>query len=507
MLLELKDDMLKSTSVPHGILFIFILLLITKPVCGQGTGRYWDQNFNSEAALLSGAVVAGEGGIAAIYYNPATISEMKRNNLSLSANLFSVYFFKADNALGLDFPADRTQFDIYPRIITLTLNPKKNQNLTIELAFFTKSNEYAQVNSGTSQSSDIIAANPGVENYTGEYYLRSKFQDYYGGAGFGYKLSNSFSLGFTSMISYKDDQFYNLVTTNAFTVPSSGNQDQYLSDASYQLKYSMFDVRLITKVGLHYKKDSWALGANINFPSVKLFGDGTVVKQYEYSNIHKETGNPEGSDLYYGGRQKNCIAHFKDPLSIVLGANYYSPSGKSILLFTTEYFFGIPTYDYIEASNDPGEEGYNFNPFEAGEWLSFAAHHNPVLNAGVAFKQQISNDLMFSGGFRTDFRYFDPNEDPGMLEMNKRTNYNLNVYHFNYGFNRNFKRGAITLGMQFSYGQEKNQLQVVNLSAPVEYIGDDIMPLTGPLENIVTVRFYDLSIYLGFLFNFMKDEK
>jgi hypothetical protein len=505
--MELKGDMAKSSTVLNCLLFIFILLLITKPASSQGTGRYWDQNLNSEAALLSGAVVAGEGGIAAIYYNPATISEMTKNNLSLSANLFSVYFFKADNALGMDFPADRAQFDIYPRIITLTVNPKKKPDLTIELAFFTKANEYLQINRGTSLTGDIIDANPGDENFTGEYYLRSRFQDYYGGAGFGYKLSNSFSLGFTSMISYKDDQFYNLVTTNAFTLPGSGNQDQYLSDASYHLKYTMYDVRLITKFGLHLKKDSWALGANINFPSLKIFGDGTVVKQYEYSNIHKEEGNPAGSNLYYGGRQKNCIAHFKDPLSIALGANYYSPSGKSILLFTTEYFFGIPLYDYIEASNDPGEEGYNFSPVEAGEWLSFSAHHNPVLNAGVAFKQQINSDLMFSGGFRTDFRYFNTFEDPGLLQMNKRTNYNVNVYHFNYGFGRNFKRGSITLGMQFSYGQEKDQRQAVNLSGPVEYINDDILPLTGPLSDNVTIRYYDISIYLGFLFNFMKDEQ
>lgn len=489
------------------VVVLFLLVSYSEQAGAQGTGRYWDQNLNSEAALLSGAVVAGEGGIAAIFYNPATISEMTKNNLSLSANLFSVYFFKADNALGMDFPADRAQFDIYPRIITLTLNPKKKPDLTIELAFFTKANEYLQINRGTSLISDIIASNPGDENYTGEYYLRSRFQDYYGGAGFGYKLSNSFSLGFTSMISYKDDQFYNLVTTNAFTLPSSGNQNQYQSDASYHLKYTMFDVRLITKFGLHYKKDSWALGANLNFPSLKIFGDGTVVKQYEYSNIHKGAGNPDGSDLYYGGRQKKCVAHFKDPLSLAAGVNYYSPSGKSVLLFTTEYFLGIPAYDYIEASNDPGEDGYNFSPLEAGEWLSFSAKHNPVFNAGVAFKQQINTDLMFSGGFRTDFRYSDPGDDPGMPEMNKRTNYNLNVYHFNYGVNRNFKRGAITFGMQFSYGQEKNQLQAVNLSAPVEYLGDDIMPLTGPLENNVTVRYYDVSIYLGFLFNFLKDEQ
>ncbi len=475
-------------------------------VFSQGTGRYWEQNLNSEAALLSGAVVAGEGGIAAIFYNPATISEMTRDNLSLSANLFSTYFFKADNALGTDFPADRVQFDVYPRIITLTLNPKKQPDLTIEMAFFTKANEYMQINRGTSLTGDIIETNPGNEFYTGEYYLRSRFQDYYGGAGFGYKVSNSFRIGFTSMISYKDDQYYTLIDANAFTTSDPLNS-QYLSDASYHLKYTMFDVRLITKFGMHLKRDAWALGANINLPSLKIFGDGTVVKQYEYSNIHKEPGNPAAENLFYGGRQKKCTAHFKDPLSVALGANYYSPSGKSTILFSTEYFFGIPEYDYIEADNDSGEDGYNFSPVEAGEWLTFKARHEPVFNFGVAFKQQINTNLMYSGGFRTDFRYYDPSEDPGFLETNKRSNYNINVYHFNSGFGKKFNRGSITLGMQFSYGQEKDLGQIVDLSDPVEYISEDIMPLTGTLSNTVLMRYFDVSIYFGFLFNFMTDDQ
>jgi len=59
--------------------------------------------------------------------------------------------------------------------------------------------------------------------------------------------------------------------------------------------------------------------------------------------------------------------------------------------------------------------------------------------------------------------------------------------------------------MQFSYGQDKNQRQVVNLTQPVEYINEMIMPLTGELNNNVLVRYYDVTIYLGFLFNFMKE--
>jgi hypothetical protein len=488
------------------VIFIFLLTFFVIPVMGQG-GRYWDQNLNSEAALLSGAVVAGEGGIAAIYYNPATISQMKRDNLSLSANLFSVYYFNARNALGSDLPADRTQLNIYPRIITLTLKPKKKPDLTIELAYFVKTNEYLQINRGTSHTGDIVTSNPGDENYTGEYYLRSKFQDYNGGAGFGYKLSNDFSVGLTALVSYKDDQYYNMINASAFTGPGNDIPVQYLSDSRFHQKYNMYDVRLVTKLGFHLKKESWAIGADISFPSLKLFGGGTVVKQYEYSNIHTEAGNPVGFDLYYAGRQTNCTAHFKDPLSIAAGVNYYSPSGNSILLFTAEYFFGISDFAYIEAKHDPGEDGYNYSPQDPEQWLSFTSHQNPVFNAGIAFKQQINSRLWLSSGFRTDFNYLDKNVEQGFPENNIKTGYPLNVYHLNYGVGSSFKRGSLILGMQFSYGQVKDRRQLVNITDPVEYINDAQMPLTGQLYNNVRVRYTDITVYLGFSFNFMKEEK
>ena len=61
--------------------------------------------------------------------------------------------------------------------------------------------------------------------------------------------------------------------------------------------------------------------------------------------------------------------------------------------------------------------------------------------------------------------------------------------------------------MQFSYGQDKDIEQVVNYSEPVEYINDKILPLTGTLSNNVLLRYFDVSVYFGFLFNFMKDDQ
>jgi hypothetical protein len=99
-----------------------------------------------------------------------------------------------------------------------------------------------------------------------------------------------------------------------------------------------------------------------------------------------------------------------------------------------------------------------------------------------------------------------PSGEPAVPEFNRKHTYTLDVYHFNSGIGYNFKRGSIILGMQFSYGQNKNQRQVVNLTGPVEYISESVMALTGPVGDYVTIKYLDVSVYFGFLFNFMKPE-
>lgn len=500
-------------SGKHTIRFISYMFILSAwffdmvPMAAQGNW-YWNQTLNTEASLLSGAVVGGEGSIAAIYYNPATITEMGQNNLSLSANIVSLLFIKAENLLGKDFPTDRLQVDIQPRVITYTFTPRKNPQLTLEVAYFMKNKSYFTINQGNSLTDDVILSNPGEEYYTADFYFRSVFQDHNAGLGLGYRFSDSFSLGFSGLLSFKDDRYYNLVTTNAFTTPEqqSGYSRQYLSGAMYQLNYSVYDVRLVTKFGMHWRNNNWSVGANVTLPSLKLFGKGKVIKQYEYSNIHKIQGDPEGFNAYYGGRQNNSIAHFKDPLSIAAGINYYSPSENTVLLFTAEYFFALPDFTYIEALKDPGDEDYDFSFGGSKEWLSFAVRHKAILNAGMAFKRRLNDNLTLYGGFRTDFNSKKTMEESELIDDNNRCMYKFDLYHFNLGAGYADQRGSFTLGMQFTYGYGPNQKQMLNIAAPIEYIDDLHIPLTGLTDNNVFIRYYDISVYFSFIFNFMKNK-
>ena len=66
----------------YGILFIIIVI---GPQIGKAQSHnHWTQSFNEESSLLSGAVVGGGAGPAAIYYNPASIAEITESKFSIS---------------------------------------------------------------------------------------------------------------------------------------------------------------------------------------------------------------------------------------------------------------------------------------------------------------------------------------------------------------------------------------------------------------------------------------
>jgi len=87
--------------------------------------HYWSLNFNSQSSLLSGAVVAGDGGNTSIYFNPSTISEIKNGgNLSFAASLFTwgVYYFK--DALGTNIDMTNVSFNVQPQFLSYSYRKK-----------------------------------------------------------------------------------------------------------------------------------------------------------------------------------------------------------------------------------------------------------------------------------------------------------------------------------------------------------------------------------------------
>jgi hypothetical protein len=110
-------------------------------------------------------VVGGGSGPSAIYYNPASISEVKASKLSLNASLFSFDFINARNALGEEINIKMSRGNIEPRFISYMLKSKRFKNWSFEIAVLNNENLKAENTEGVDQQIDILTGLPGEERY------------------------------------------------------------------------------------------------------------------------------------------------------------------------------------------------------------------------------------------------------------------------------------------------------------------------------------------------------
>ena len=137
------------------IFWTLVFLILSANTFAQSS-YYWTQNFNTESSLLAGAVVGGNAGASAVYYNPALINQKESNKLALSANLVSLKSMKLDNlaGTGADYRALKLQFQ--PKFISYTGVSKKDSKLIYELAFLVPLHLDVEYNFVSNQNLDII---------------------------------------------------------------------------------------------------------------------------------------------------------------------------------------------------------------------------------------------------------------------------------------------------------------------------------------------------------------
>ena len=316
---------------------------------------YWTQNFNTESSLLAGAVVGGNAGASAVYYNPALINQKESNKLALSANLVSLKSMKLDNlaGTGADYRALKLQFQ--PKFISYTGVSKKDSKLIYELAFLVPLHLDVEYNFVSNQNLDIIKRLDGNEDYLGELNFKNAYDDYYVGGGVSYRLSDRISVGGSVFISYKQmDYAAGLdlkALQNSDTVYSNGAPEPfYIAQNSYSEKLEYTDVSLVTKLGVHYNSPNgrWGFGLNLTLSNLRVYGSGDVQKEFYRSNVYDDSEDEFTKDLAFTNIQEEIKTQIKDPLSLAFGFQYRSPNENHSIFFTTEYFFAIDKYAMLE---------------------------------------------------------------------------------------------------------------------------------------------------------------
>jgi hypothetical protein len=486
---------------------LFLSLLISSN--GQSF-RHWGRSFNEESSFLAGAVVGGGAGPSAIYYNPASISEIEESKLSVHASLFSFKFYNIKNALGNGIDLKWSTLLVEPRFLSFMIKPEKRDDMSFELAMLNNENYHLDMSRSVNREIDILANYEGTERYFAVAQTLNRFRDDWIGAGWSWSVNSRLYLGVSMFVTLKTNVYRSDLSINAYPVDSAGGGQQTLYEsANYSqsdyVKYN--DYRLLWKAGIMYKWERVSIGANFTSPSVGgIYSDGKRVSRREgQSGIVDPVSGEAMPDYFIGDYQekKAVKVNHKTPWSLAAGLTIHSRDGKRSLYTTVEYFGKLDAFSIIEADENPNLATANVaDTIARDEWLTFLSGAEPVINLGLGYSWVISEDLWLMAGFRTDFNYIKGVDFMGSDAGKALKNIGVDNYHLSAGLSWNILGQDLMTGFQYSFGFEDGLKQFANLSDPVAYDHQEKAALQGTRQSNMRAMINSLSLYVGATFNF-----
>lgn len=500
--------MLKSLSV---IVFSGLFCLLNNIVYSQSS-NHWTRNFNEESSLLSGAVVGGGAGAAAIFYNPAIISEIEESNLSVNASLFSLDLLNAKNAWGDDIDFTKTRFVVVPRFISYMIKPKNAPNLSLEIAFLNNENYQLEDVNSVDELIDVLPRFEGKERYNAFYSYANKYRDDWLGFGGSHRLNEQWVLGASMFVTARSLNYSYLVDIEAGPTLdySDGAETPYYTAKFKEHEYVKFNnYGLLWKFGLLYKRNNLSLGLNVTTPSVSVYSDGKrTMRKRSQSNINDEDGNAVPNYLISDFSEKKEVSvNYKSPFSIAVGANIYNAERTKAIYATVEYFGALDAYRMVEAQeNSDMISGSISEAIAYDDWLTVVSGAKSVLNTAIGYRWIPKEKLMLLAGFRTDFNYRKGVDYGALIESRTLNGFHLDRYHLTGGLTVKIFRQELMAGLQYSFGYERDQEQFINLSDPVEYNPGNYTALQGVKNDNMTTLLNSFSIYFGATINFGQNK-
>ena len=475
--------------------------------------RYYTYSFSEESSLLGGAVIGGGSGTASIFYNPASISAVGQSSFSLNTSLIYIDWCSWDNALGEYNDLKQSTLAFRPRFISYLVKSKRDEKLTFQLATFSKETYNRRLSFNERQQVDVLASNPGNEEYVANYVVNDEFTDYWVGLGGSYQLNEHLSVGASLFGLFKMLEYWNAYDLAAFSpeddlidpdTTTSSNLATY--DFKYHVKFN--DYRLLLKMGAQYRTERLDFGIKVELPSVGVYEDGKqILKSEKQQNIMRPDGSGFFPDYLIEDTQikKQVEVNYKDPFTLGTGFAYRAPDGRKTYYFSLEYFHKLKPYIMAIVKDNtivtPGVEGIEPS---SQEWLECANGARPIVNVAMGAKWKASENVLILAGFRTDFNSV-KNFDYGDYDyLNNLITESIDMYHFSLGTSVNILKNVVNAGISYSVGQRKDQKQLLNLSDPVEYNTEEQAPLQGTRTSTMNISSSQINIFLGLTLNWPK---
>ncbi len=471
-----------------------LAMVILAPTIKSQDNHYWWQNYGGESSMLSGCVIAGVRDNSAVFYNPGALGFIGEASVSVNANVYMAQLTRIMNGVGDGLDLKQWRYTYYPQMISGMLQFEKMKKWKFGYTLMTRYNSYYRFNHLEANRYDIYEQIPGEEAYVATYEYYNEIDEQWGGLGASYNLGKHVSVGVSAFASYRD-QFFQQVL-NARSVPNIDSIALLQGIGEYDnIKY--INWKLIFKIGLALDYEKLRAGITLTTPSLDLYGDADVQREISLVNFGPYDNASGMLNLMLIDRQASLPINNKSPLSIAAGVQY--KGSKTRIELSAEYFFGIKPYRMIRAEARPFVYPPQLVPEEIQSEYSFLSiynYANPVLNAGLGLGHDLSEKASILCGFRTDFNF---QRSEKITDGYLIPTGSWDLYHITAGLSYSMKSSKLTAGLDYYFGWENNQPQVINLSDPKDYLG-----YIGAIKNNSDIRIHGIAAVIGFTYFFSE---
>ena len=483
---------------------ILLLVFILTSLFTQAQDRhYWYQQFGGRSTLLGGAVVGDVRDNSSTFYNPGAIGFIENNTISISANAYSLAYFKIDDALGDGVDVHKYPFLLYPQLIGGFLPFTKNQKWKWAYSLLTRNTSNFTIFSRYSDTRNAIENLQGDETFVAGYEIESTKQEQWGGISVGTKINEHWSFGTTMFIAYKNIHgserlFYKAFPQTDTPKDVAGNDVPfYVAKLGESRFYDIPIVNIIWKFGLSADYGEWKFGFTSTLPAINLsfmnYGDSQ--REFEASNL-----NFEGlflTDYLEIGRQTGNLTSAKTPLSFAGGLSKEITKGK--ILFSAEYFFPVQTHNLSDA-NDSDFASTPGLTLETQPNLDVSEAYKAVLNMSLALEYQVMENWNLLTSLRTDFNnhadiVYEGDESPIEPYFSP-----WDLYHFTLGGEHIGEKSNLTAGIQYSLGMGSSE-QYQNFTDPDNSTIEGIL---NPTLNDMNYQYHGFSFTISYTYKFKE---
>lgn len=478
----------------QAFIFLFFYIAFSPVKLNAQIYNYWSMGSNTPSSLLAGAVVGGGGGITSIFYNPAGIRDIEQNKIAFNASLLNFNWHLYKRPLGANSSLDYLEWMVKPRFLSYQYKVKSVENLHMQFVVFNRNQQLLEL--FDQQTIPVKSQSGNVDlDYTANFDLDKRYNDYWIGAGAAYDISPRLSVGLSLFGSGKTMRYYQ---NRGILVMDPKDSLERSSSWESQEKQYFYVVSLIGKIGIRYRFDKISIGVNVSLPSIRLWGDGYSKRIIQYTNIIYNGHLQE--DFLKNQYNNHIVANLKEPFSVSAGIMFDSEKTKSKYFASIEYFAKVNTYKMLDNTRVANFYKDEYKPGD--DFLSYKFGGRQLVNIGVGYRQYVRDGLSYLLGFRTDFASYDVSDDGQWKDVGEYLNVGNSLYHFSGGIEFRFKSNTVLLGTEYVFGMTNNATQFANYNYPGVFDKDQHIALQDYPQDVMQYQYHGLGIYFGYAFDF-----